>query len=69
MKTDTERLNARMEGAKAALEGRKLDANTYDENDELHFEWLAGWTSARTEMMKRRGQNIKAQTTPNEDEN
>lgn len=57
MKTDTERLKARMDGAKAALEGRKLDANTYDENDDLHFEWLAGWTSARMEMLKSRGQN------------
>lgn len=50
--TMNERLDARMEGAKAALEGRKLDANTYDENDDLHFEWLAGWTSARMKMIQ-----------------
>jgi len=52
MTTDSERLKARMEGAKAALEGRKLDANTYTETDDLHFEWRSGWTSARMEMLK-----------------
>lgn len=55
--TDKERLNARMEGAKAALEGRKMDANTYDETDDLHFEWLAAWTDTRMEMMRRSSQN------------
>lgn len=59
MKTNAEILKARREGATAALEGRKLDANTYDETDDLHFEWLAGWTSARMEMQKRRGQNAE----------
>jgi ribosome modulation factor len=52
MKTNAEILKARMEGATAALEGRKLDANNYDETDELHFDWLAGWTSARAEQRK-----------------
>ena len=66
MKTDTERLKARMEGAKAALEGRKMDANTYDETDDLHFEWLAGWTSARMEMLKSRGQNASAMASADE---
>lgn len=51
--TMKERLTAKMEGACAALEGRKLDANTYHEDSGLHFEWLAGWTSARLEMRKR----------------
>ena len=60
MKTNAEILKARMEGATAALEGRKLDANTYEETDDLHFEWLAGWTSARMEMQKRRGQNAES---------
>ncbi len=46
-----------MDGSRAALEGRKLDANTYDENDDLHFEWLVGWTDTRMEMLKSRGQN------------
>jgi ribosome modulation factor len=64
MKTETEKLKARMDGAKAALEGRKLDANNYDENDDLHFEWLVGWTDTRMEMLKSRGQNDKMQTTP-----
>lgn len=61
MKTNAEILKARMEGATAVLEGRKLDANTYDETDDLHFEWLAGWASARMEMQKRRGQNASDQ--------
>jgi ribosome modulation factor len=52
MKTDTERLKARMEGAKAALEGRKMETNTYDESDDLHFEWLAGWVGTRLETKK-----------------
>lgn len=51
MKTNTERLKARMEGAKAALEGRKMDANTYDETDELHFEWLGAWTDVNMERI------------------
>jgi hypothetical protein len=55
--TNKERLNARMEGAKAALEGRKMDANTYDETDDLHVEWLAAWTDTRMEMMRRFSQN------------
>lgn len=55
MKTDAEILKARMEGAKAALEGLKLDANTYAEDDDLHFAWLDGWASARFEI--RRGRN------------
>ena len=48
----SERVKARMLGAASAIAGRKLDANTYDENDELHFEWLAGWTDARLARMK-----------------
>lgn len=52
MKTDTEKLKARMEGAKAALEGRKMDANTYAETDDLHFEWLAAWTSVHMNRIK-----------------
>jgi hypothetical protein len=55
--TNKERLNARIAGAKAALEGRKMDANTYDETDDLHFEWLAAWTDTRMEMMRRSSQN------------
>lgn len=43
-----ERVKARMEGAAAALEKRKLDANNYPEESDLHFEWLAGWAAART---------------------
>jgi hypothetical protein len=46
------RVKARMEGAAAALEARKLDANHYPEDSDLHFEWLAGWTGARLEMRK-----------------
>ena len=50
--TDKERLNARMAGAIAALEGKKLDANTHPEDSDEHWEWLTGWTSARTEQRK-----------------
>ena len=50
--TDKDRLNARMAGAIAALEGKKLDANTHLEDSEAHWEWLTGWTSARTERTK-----------------
>ena len=50
--TDKDRLAARMEGAKAALEGRKMDANLHPEESDLHFEWLAGWTSAKLEQRK-----------------
>jgi hypothetical protein len=50
--SDRARLKAKMDGACAALEGRKLDANQYPEESELHFEWLAGWTSAKMEMRK-----------------
>lgn len=50
--SDRERLKAKMDGACAALEGRKLDANQYPEDSDLHFEWLAGWVSAKTEMRK-----------------
>jgi ribosome modulation factor len=57
MKTNTERLKARMEGAKAALEGKKMDANTYPETDDLHFEWLAAWTDVQMDRMKSRGPN------------
>ena len=46
------RVKARMEGAAAAIAGRKLDANTYHEDDELHWQWLAGWTDARLARMK-----------------
>ena len=63
MKTDTERLKARMEGAKAALEGRKMDANTYDETDDLHFEWLGSWSSTQIEMAEARKQNAKSAGT------
>lgn len=59
MKTDTKKLKARMEGAKAALEGRKIDANTYDESDDLHFEWLAAWTDAHMERIKAREQKSR----------
>ena len=54
-----ERVKARMEGAAAALEKRKLDANNSPEESDLHFEWLAGWVGARTEM--RKTQNEKAE--------
>ena len=50
--TDKDRLNARMAGAIAALEGKKLDANNYTEDSESHQEWLTGWTSARNEQQK-----------------
>lgn len=50
--SDRERLKAKMDGACAALEGLKLDANQYPEESDLHFEWLAGWTSAKMEMRK-----------------
>ena len=46
-----------MEGAKAALEGKKMDANTYPETDDLHFEWLAAWTDVQMDRMKSRGPN------------
>ncbi len=46
------RVRARMEGAAAAIAGRKLDANTYHEDDDLHWQWLAGWTDARMARMK-----------------
>ena len=51
-RADKARLKAKMDGAFAALEGRKLDANQYPEESELHFDWLAGWTSAKMEMRK-----------------
>ena len=41
-----------MAGAIAALEGKKLDANTHHEDSEEHWEWLAGWTSANNEKVK-----------------
>ena len=50
--SDRERLKAKMAGACAALEGRKLDANQYPEESDLHFEWLDAWTSAKIEMRK-----------------
>lgn len=56
------RVKARMEGAAAALEKRKLGANDYPEESDLHFEWLAGWVGARTEMMKT--QNESNSPTP-----
>ena len=59
MKTNTERIKARMEGAKAALESKKMDANTYDETDDLHFEWLSAWTAVRMDRLKSRGPNAK----------
>lgn len=58
---DKARLKAKMDGACAALEGRKPEANPYNETDDLHFEWLDGWTSARMEMQKRGGQNASDQ--------
>ena len=48
----SQRVKARMEGAAAAIAWRKLDANTYHEDDELHWQWLAGWTDARMSRMK-----------------
>jgi ribosome modulation factor len=50
--SDRDRLKAKMDGACAALEGRKMSANQYPEESDLHFEWLAGWTSAKMEMRK-----------------
>lgn len=47
-----DRLAARMEGAKAALEGRKLGANPYRETSDLHFEWLSGWAVAKKKNLK-----------------
>lgn len=46
------RVRARMEGAIAAVAGCNLAANNYHEDDELHWEWLAGWTDARMARMK-----------------
>lgn len=60
-----ERVKARMEGAAAALEKRKLDANNYPEESDLHFEWLAGWVGARTEMMKTQNEPALAQPERN----
>ena len=37
-----ERVKARMEGAAAALEKRKLDANNYPEESDLHFDHARG---------------------------
>ena len=41
-----------MGGVKAALEGRKMDANNYPESDDLHFEWLAGWASVQLDYIR-----------------
>ena len=48
------KVKARFEGAKAAQGGLKMDANTYPETDDLHFEWLAAWTDMRLAMHKSR---------------
>lgn len=50
--TMSDRVKARIDGAAAALGGSKLDANTYPENSDAHFDWLAGWLSVRLEKMK-----------------
>lgn len=52
MPDDKEKLRARMAGAKAALEGKKMDANTYPEENDLHFEWLAGWSAVKAEQAR-----------------
>ena len=50
--TDTEKLEACMNGARAALEGKKLGANPYHEDDERHWLWLQKWTAAKLEMRR-----------------
>lgn len=45
-------LEAKMHGAKSALEGKKMDCNPYAESDNLHFIWLSSWVNARMEIIK-----------------
>jgi len=52
MNSELDIMRAKMAGVKAALEGRKLDANEYPEDSDLHFVWLAAWADTRMEMMK-----------------
>ena len=48
---DQAALKAKMRGATDALEGRKLGANPFEENDDRHFQWLKGCTGAKMEMI------------------
>ena len=50
--TSAARIKARIEGAKAARAGLKLDSNPYPETSDLHFEWLAAWSDTRLKMMR-----------------
>lgn len=46
------RMKARVDGACAALEGKKLGANPHPEGSDLHWEWLQGWTSAKLQKLR-----------------
>ena len=50
MKADI--VKARFEGLNAARKGEGMDDNPYDENNDLHFEWLAAWTSYKLDKLK-----------------
>lgn len=45
-----ESIRAREAGKKAAQEGKKLGANTYPEDSELHWDWLDAWCVERARM-------------------
>lgn len=47
---------ARFDATKAALEGKKLDANPYGEDDPLHWQWLDAWASTKMEISKANSQ-------------
>jgi hypothetical protein len=40
-------------GREAYHQGKKLDANPYDENDERHWRWLNAWANEGMERMRR----------------
>ena len=59
-------LKARMDDTKSALEGIKMDANTYPETDDLHFEWLDGWAQVHMERVQTLTKaNTPAKESPN----
>lgn len=49
-----DRIRAREAGSDASRKGEQIDANPFDEADDLHWQWLDGWVVSEQSKTRER---------------